>query len=337
MDTLSTLFRPYTGILAADDRPSSLIRRFESYGITPTEAIASRYRELLFSTPNLERTISGVILSEDVFATHTTEDVATPQFLRDKGIVVGVKVDEGLAPYEGSDILQHTKGLDLLEEKCVRYAKEGVGFVKWRAVIPPLHYTDAFIAHISEELTEYACCALRHGLVPIVEPEVSLAGDVPSSLVEEVLSLTLTQVLSSLRRAGCSPHDCILKTSFVAEGLAHTPLSADVASARTLDLFRRVGLDSQKGFYGIVFLSGGLSSEVALEYIQHITTHATAPSDMFSRPLTFSYGRALQGPALLAWQGEESQFFQAQIAFTQVLQHAIKRYKGPEEVALAGG
>ena len=338
MEVLSQLFRPFAGILAADERPASLEKRLSAFGIAPTKENAMRYRELLFSTPNLERTITGVILAEDTFLEHSTEGVATPEYLRRKGIVVGVKVDEGLVPYEGSETLFRTEGLALLEEKCARYAKEGAGFVKWRSVIPAVDAPDAFIATIAQDLAQYASVAVRHGLVPIIEPEIALAGSFSADAVAETLSRVLHAVLSALRQVGCSPHSTILKTSFVTSGLQGAPENPETVAQNTLSVFHRVGLDSQKGFFGIVFLSGGLASSDALHYIQRIKAFAEQEGQphTFSRPLTFSYGRALQEPFLTEWGGDETKALQAQIAFTQVLQHAIKTYRGPEQAARAG-
>ena len=93
--------------------------------------------------------------------------------------------------------------------------------------------------------------------------------------------------------------------------------------------FRETGLGRGRDFYGIVFLSGGLDSKTAIAYIQRIK--ALAEEEEFSIPLSFSYARALQEPVLHEWKGKEENILNAQLAFTQTLQHAIKKYKGAEE------
>ena len=130
-ETLQKIFRENLGILAADERPSSMDRRLESYGIAPGESMRNQYRSILFSTPNIERYVSGVILSEDTFSEHRVGDVLSRDYLANLGIAVGVKVDEGLAPYTPDESeLRITKGLESLREKCAQYKKEGAVITK---------------------------------------------------------------------------------------------------------------------------------------------------------------------------------------------------------------
>ena len=334
--TLQDIFRPYRGILAADERPSSMDARLEASDITPGEDTRNRYRDMLFSTPNLERTVSGVILSEDTFLAHTTSGTLTRDYLADSGIAVGVKVDGGLVPYEKNPTLSVTVGLDGLEEKCVTYRRTGVRFLKWRSVIPVSGVDEAFLDAMSLSMATYASTALRHDLVPIVEPEVLLAGDHTAEESAETLERTVSAVLRALRAQQCSPRQCILKTSFVTDGLERGTSDADRVAEHTLSVLKKLHLDGQKGFYGIVFLSGGLDSGTAIEYIQKIRALQEDPSDgsPFSAPLTFSYGRALQEPALREWGGDDGKRLSAQVIFTQTLQHAVRKYKGREDMTL---
>ncbi|MCY4577279.1 MAG: fructose-bisphosphate aldolase class I [Candidatus Kaiserbacteria bacterium] len=331
---LKTIFQPYKGILAADERPSSMDRRLQEYGIADGDAMRSRYREILFSTPNLERTISGVILSEDTFAQHTVGDVLTRDFLRELGIAVGVKVDGGLESYAGSDTLQKTKGLAGLDDRCKQYREQGAGFTKWRSAIPVVGATDDFITTVATDMATYAYHALQNDLVPIIEPELLLRGDHTVEATAETFTRVLPAVLAALAEKKCNPQQCILKTSFITDGLTDGVLSADETAKRTLAVFRETKLDGNKGFYGIVFLSGGLESKTAIAYIQRIK--ALAEQEAFKTPLSFSYARALQEPVLLEWKGEETNVLNAQLAFTQTLQHAIKKYKGIEEAPRCG-
>ena len=332
--TLTTIFQPYKGVLAADARPSSMDKRLREHGIADGEAVRARYREILFSTPNLERTISGIILSAESFTEHTMNGTPTRDFLRELGIAVGVKVDGGLEPYEGSDTLQRTVGLDGLDDRCREYQEQGAQFTKWRSAIPVVGATDDFIAAVAADMAQYAQYALKHDLVPIVEPELLLSGDHTAEDTENACLKTLPVVLDALREKGCNPKHIILKTSFITDGLVDGVLSADETAERTLAIFKKIGLGGSKGFYGIVFLSGGLESKTAIAYIQRIK--ALAEQESFGVPLTFSYARALQEPVLQEWKGEEANVLSAQLAFTQTLQHAIKKYKGIEEAPQCG-
>ncbi len=336
--TLQKIFQEYKGILAADERPSSMDKRLRAYNIEDGIDARNRYRELLFSTPNLERTISAAILSEDTFSEHTTAGHLTREYLRRMGILVGVKVDDGLEAYDGAEDLYITKGLEHLNQKCKSYAKQGAEFVKWRSVIPVRDVPEAFLTTMAETMAAYANTALKHDLIPIIEPEVLLEGNHDIDEAASMLERTVTAVLAALKRNDCNPHRCILKTSFAVPGLACEAKPADIVAARTLEAFKKIGLDNEKSFYGIVFLSGGLPSHTAIEYIQRIRAIAEEPNTphTFRPPLTFSYGRALQEPALAEWKGRDDCIYAAQISFTQTLQHAIKKYKGIEIVPEAG-
>ena len=333
---LKTIFQPYMGILAADARASSMDRRLQEHGIAVGEEVRKRYRTLLFSTPNLERTISGVILSEDTFINHTMDDIPTRDYLAQLGIVVGVKVDGGLMPFKGDPVLKCTKGLEGLSDRCVVYKEQGAGFLKWRSAIPAIGATDEFIDAITADMAAYAQCALNNNLVPILEPEILLDGDHGADDTATVCRKVFPALLRALTQQGCNPHQCILKTSFIIDGLGRGEMSAEDVAKKTLAAFKETGLDNEKSFYGIVFLSGGLETRLAIAYIQRIKAVAEQKDTphSFSVPITFSYARALQEPALIEWEGKEENVLAAQLAFTQTLQHAIKKYKGLEEAPL---
>lgn len=335
--TIQTIFQPYKGILAADERPSSMDKRLALYGIATGEASRIRCREIFFSTPNLERTISGIILAENTFRDHHTGGVRTKDLLHSLGIAVGVKVDKGLAPYNGSDVLFTTKGLDDLADRYQVYADEGVRFLKWRSTIPVMpSVSDEFLERIATDNASYASIALDAGLVPIIEPEVLLKGS--HSIDESVAMLTrvITATLAALEEEGCDVHSCVLKTAYATAGLsAKQPSSVEEIVKRTLTVFRETGADR---FAGIVFLSGGMEPPLAIDCIQQIRALADRPDTphTFKGPMTFSYARALQDSMLSTWKGDEENVLAAQVAFTQSLQHAVKKYKGSEEAPLGG-
>ena len=328
-NTLATIFQPYKGILAADERPSSMDRRLAEYGIKAGESVRSKYREILFSTPNLERTISGIILSEDTFIKHGMGGIPTRDFLQNLRIAVGIKVDGGLESYKGSDTLKRTKGLDDLNDRCKQYQQQGATFTKWRSAIPVIGATEEFIKTIAVDMATYAHHALANELVPVIEPELLLSGDHTIEETEKTFKKVIPAVLTALTEKKCNPQQCILKTSFITDGLVDGVEPAEEVAKRTLKVFKETGLNGGRGFYGIVFLSGGLESKTAITYIQRIK--ALAENIGFPTPLSFSYARALQEPVLQEWKGKEENILNAQLTFTQTLQHAIKKYKGIEE------
>ncbi|WP_409018239.1 fructose bisphosphate aldolase [Caballeronia sp. LZ035] len=94
-----------------------------------------------------------------------------PTFLwEDRGIVPFLKVDKGLeAEADGVQVMKPIPGLDDL---LARAAKLGVFGTKMRSVI---HQADAKgIAAVSKQQFEVGAQIIKHGLVPILEPEVSI-------------------------------------------------------------------------------------------------------------------------------------------------------------------
>ena len=291
------------------------------------------YRTVLFTAPNLERTISGIILSEDTFQNHTTDGEPTVEHLTRLGIAPGVKVDGGLEPYgQGAEGLSVTKGLDGLTEKCAAYRKQGARFLKWRSVIPVSCTDEPFLRAVFETMTEYMLMGLKHDLVPIAEPEMLLKGHHTIDEAAETLERIVSGLLAVMREKKCSARHCILKTSFAVGGLDGEPGDSETVAKRTISALKKGGISESSGFYGVVFLSGGLESKTAIEYIQRIKAVAEEDTEYaFDTPMTFSYARALQEPVLREWDGTEATVLPAQLAFTQTLQHAIKKYKGVEQ------
>ncbi len=84
------------GILAADESTGTIGSRFDEIKLQNTHENRIEYRRLLFTTPNLQQHISGVILFEE---TLFDKDPATGQLLVkplvDAGILLGIKVDQG--------------------------------------------------------------------------------------------------------------------------------------------------------------------------------------------------------------------------------------------------
>ena len=337
--TLHAIFQPYKGILAADERQSSLDKRLKEYGLPVGEEARASFRTMLFTAPNVERTLSGVILSEDTLSHHSIDGEPTVAYLTRLGIVAGVKVDGGLEPYTGGGETELfvTKGLDGLSEKCADHFARGARFLKWRSVIPVSGADDAFLESVFTTMTEYASVGLRHNLVPIVEPEMLLAGDHTLDEAAETLERIVSGLLAMMRKKKCAARHCILKTSFAVSGLNRETIDSETVAKRTIAVLKRSGAEKQNGFHGIAFLSGGLPSKVAIEYIQRIKAIAEQDGEhSFDTPITFSYARALQDPALREWDGTESTVLPAQVAFTQTLQHAIKKYKGVEQPSVSG-
>ncbi|HUI45697.1 MAG TPA: class I fructose-bisphosphate aldolase [Nitrospirota bacterium] len=298
------------GILAADESFPTIEKRFKSLGIESTEEIRRSYRELLLTTPGIEEFISGVILFDETIHQKAGDGMAFVDLLRNKGIIPGIKVDKGTTAMPGFAGEKITAGLDGLRERLVEYRARGAQFAKWRAVITigPDTPTRANLVANSHHLALYAALSQEEGLVPIVEPEVLMDGDNDIARCEEVTETALTTVFSALREYRVALEGMLLKPNMVLPG-KQSPKQAsvnEVAEATIRCLKKTV----PAAVPGIVFLSGGQSPEQATQHLNAMNQRGPHPWE-----LSFSFGRALQDPALKTWKGSSSNISAAQKAF----------------------
>jgi fructose-bisphosphate aldolase class I len=309
-ETARALVAPGKGILAADESSGTIKKRFDSIGVESTEKTRQAYRDLLFTTEGAAEYISGVILYDETIRQSSADGTPFPKLLESHGIMPGIKVDKGakeLANAPGETI---TEGLDGLRERLAEYRELGARFTKWRAVITigegiPSEYCIWTNAHA---LARFAALSQEGGLVPIVEPEVLMDGDHSIETSFEVTSRTLHAVFTELRDQRVHFEQMLLKPNMVLSGYEASDRAGvqDVAE-QTVRCFRR---HVPAAVPGIVFLSGGQSDEDA-------TAHLNAMNAMGPHPweLSFSYGRALQAPALKAWGGDPANVAAAQAAY----------------------
>jgi fructose-bisphosphate aldolase class I len=95
----------------------------------------------------------------------------TPRFLWTKGVVPFLKVDKGLA--EAADGVRMMKPIPGLNDLCARAVAHGVFGTKMRSVIDAADA--AGIGAIVDQQFELGAEILGHGLVPIIEPEVTIS------------------------------------------------------------------------------------------------------------------------------------------------------------------
>lgn len=298
------------GILAADESFPTIEKRFKKIDVPSSEETRRAYRQMLFTTPDIGKYISGVIMFDETLRQKASDGAPFAKVLARQGSISGIKVDKGakaLAHFTGEKI---TEGLDGLRDRLTEYCDLGAKFTKWRAVIAigrevPTRFCIDANAHA---LARYAALSQEAGLVPIVEPEVLMDGDHNIARCEHVTETTLHSVFFHLHAHGVSLEGMLLKPNMVIAG-KECPRQAGVeeVAAATVRTLRR----SVPGAVpGIVFLSGGQSSEVA-------TAHLNAMNALGDHPweLSFSYGRALQDEALTTWKGDAANVKAAQTAF----------------------
>jgi fructose-bisphosphate aldolase, class I len=305
--TARQLVAPGKGILAADESTGTIEKRFATIGVESTPETRRAYRQLLFTTPDLERSISGVILFDETI--RQADDSGTPfvEILAQRDMVPGIKVDRGTKPLAGSPFEKVSEGLDGLRERLDEYRALGARFTKWRAVFAisaglPTDYAIAVNAHA---LARFAALSQEAGLVPIVEPEVLMDGGHDIAHSAEVTGRVLEQVFAELDRQRVVLKDMLLKPNMVLSGYEAPNRATHEEVARwTLQCLRR---HVPASVPGIVFLSGGQTDADATANLDALNRAEDAPWQ-----LSFSYGRALQGAALRAWAGKSENVLAAQ-------------------------
>jgi len=296
--TVAAILASGKGILAADESFPTIEKRFKAISISPTEENRRAYRELLFTTPGLNAFISGAILFDETLRQKARNGIPLSEVLVKQGIVPGIKVDKGTTVLANFADEKITQGLDGLRDRLVEYGQLGARFTKWRAVIAIGEHlpTRTCIEANARVLALFAALSQEAGLVPIVEPEVLMDGDHTIARCEEVAGATLRSVLDALLDHRVILEQMLLKTGMILAG-PECPQQAGVAevAGTTLRCLRRF---VPAAVPGILFLSGGQSDEAATERLNAICNAADVPWK-----LSFSFGRALQSPALKIWQG----------------------------------
>ena len=297
--TISDMVQTGKGILAADESAPTIAKRFSAIDAESTEQNRRSYRSMLFTTPGLNEFISAVILFEETLTQQSDDDVPLPEVLAKQGIVPGIKVDKGLKPLANAAGDKITQGLDGLAERLQIYKTQGARFAKWREVYPISEHnpTALGLEANAEMLARYAAVCQAEGFVPIVEPEVLIDGDHTIERSALVIETVLHAVFHALYRHKVVLECIVLKPSMVTPGKDHPPkASPEQVAEATIQVFRRT---VPAAVPSINFLSGGQTPEEATANLNAMNAmYPNAPWE-----LSFSYGRALQEPALKTWQG----------------------------------
>lgn len=328
LETARLLVHPGKGILAADESNASADKRLASYGIETGEEMRRKERDMLLNCPGVEEYLSGVILYDETLRQKGGDKKLFGASLTARGIVPGIKVDEGTeaAPESPDELI--TKGLLGLPERLTEYrTKFGTGFTKWRAVIRidgDRLPTASVMQENAKRLASYAYEVQMAGMVPMVEPEVLLEGNHSRVRSRAVLEETLRTLTRALEMQSIDMSGVILKTAMAISGSGSgkqdTP--EEVAEETVGALIECM----PRGLGGVVFLSGGQTPDQATDNLRAIERAARAKKAPW--PLTFSYSRALQDEALRAWGGKDENVEAAREAFRARLKSVYLAARG---------
>ncbi|WP_193165859.1 class I fructose-bisphosphate aldolase [Microbulbifer hainanensis] len=309
--TIADMVDGRRGILAADESSGTIAKRFDTIGVESTEENRRFYRSALLSTEGLGDYVSGVILFEETLGQTDDSGTPLPKVSAAQGIVPGIKVDKGKGPLPGAPGDMITYGLDGLAERLDSYRELGARFAKWREVYPvsPTNPTPLGLTANAEMLARYAAVCQSCGVVPIVEPEVLIDGDHSIERSAQVNEHVWQKVFDALHRHGVQLEFMILKPSMATPGKACAKAPPEQVAEYTMRCLRRA---VPAAVPSINFLSGGQGPEEA-------TANLNALNQLWQAPwqLSFSFGRALQEPALAAWAGESANGPAAQKALLQ--------------------
>lgn len=315
--TALAMVSPGKGILAADESTKTIQKRFDALGIECTEDSRLAYRTMLFTTPQVEDFLSGVILYDETIR-QSADNITISKLLADRGILPGIKVDKGVHNLANFPEEKIAEGLDGLRDRLAEYKVMGAKFAKFRATIAIREGipTETCLEANAEVLARYAALCQEQDIVPMVEPEVLLDGD---HTIEECFKAqvrTLKQVFDRIKAHKVILEGMILKPSMVLSGkdCAIQADSKKVAEMTVAALKETVPTE----LAGIAFLSGGQTSDFAAKNLFEIN-QIGGPW-----PLTFSFSRALQNEPMKIWAGKKENVKKAQDEFYKLAKKASK-------------
>jgi fructose-bisphosphate aldolase, class I len=308
-ETARELVAPGKGILAADESTGTIEKRFDQIGVGSTEDNRRAYRQMLFTTPGVGDHISGAILYDETIRQSTDDGIPFTDVLEKAGVIPGIKVDTGAKPLAFFDGETVTEGLDGLRERLADYRELGARFAKWRATyfVGGSTPTEFAVLANGHAMARYAALCQEAAIVPIVEPEVLMDGEHDIAACETATGRALEVLFTQLLQHRVDLSGTLLKVNMVVPGkrAAEQVDDATIAEATLRTLMAYVPKDVP----GVVFLSGGMSDEEATSRLNEMNRRGDVPWQ-----LSFSYGRALQQPALKAWAGASENVEAAQAA-----------------------
>lgn len=310
-----TLVTTNKGVLAADESKRTLIRRFGQFNIPITARNRREFYQVLFTTPELRNYTSGVILSEENAHFRMANGQTALEFLTDRGIIPGIKADQGLVPMEKTDGEMHTMGTEGLTQRLRDYYQQGFRFAKWRAMFEIGKNKPSFFAveQNTDELAEFAKTCQLVGIVPVIEPDIVRTGKHDIATSAEVTAKVLEALFEKLEQRHVDLRSCVVKCGMVISGdKAESQATADAVGSATAAILRYA---VPRYTAGVLLLSGGQAPKEATKNLTSVTQNSPFPW-----PVSFAFSRALEEPVLATWKGEAKNVKAAQAALVRHLE-----------------
>ena len=300
------------GILAIDESSKALGKRLEKFNIANTAENRRTFYQMMATTPSLQQSVSGVILSDENAKQKLPNGRSILEQTVNLGIIPGIKADRGLAVMKNSED-KLTVGLDDLSERLHKYYEDGFRFAKWRAEFKISDKQPNYIA-IQENATALASfakeCQLA-GLVPVIDVDVLADGDHSLEQAMDVTARILKEVFRRIDERRIDPEGCILKCNMISAGRATGATAPSDVGIATVAILKH---SVPKYLAGVWLLSGGTEPKQAT---QNLT--AVMQNSPFPWPVTFAFSRALEEPVLATWKGDNANIKAAQAALTRHL------------------
>ena len=199
-EQMTAKLREGKGFIAAlDQSGGSTPKALRGYGVEDSEwngedemfARIHDMRVRIVESPSFTgNKVVGAILFEKTMEGAGSDGLPIPEKLSGKGIVPFLKVDKGM--HETENGVQLMKPIETLNAMCERARELGVFGTKMRSVI---HEADeaGIRANVAQQV-DFGLQILDHGLVPILEPEVSLKSETRSAAEGMLLAAMLDEL-----------------------------------------------------------------------------------------------------------------------------------------------
>lgn len=268
------VIRADKGVLAFDDSVQSLSFLFGLVDLPNEEEYRRLYRQIMFSSHDLELYFSSALITEEAFFQSDDEAEGFNELLMSKGLLLCVRADLGPGI-----------GLDGLGDRIESLRERGASMLRWKGVFK----VGDDPKRVAGDMARFAAITQAFSLLPVVSVDLLAEGNHSLNRARRHLELVLASVVKSLHDLNVSIEAVILIVPLLHAGcnanIAHNPKhSAAAIVDAMLETLPPV-------FGGVLFSSSGLSEELATNTLNSI---AKLKSRCTPWKMSFAFGRAQQ-------------------------------------------